>query len=216
MDLITVGIPSREIERVEKMGKIGKLAALAIVAVGLTFASQAAVADYVMDVVGSSTNGSGLSEDSLYPGDSFVADVVLGSDPASQFDSFGMWVTFDVLGLKYDDYTLGASAFNTRDANDFSDVITTSIGGDPYFSSVSRDGEVFVDGSLVALNLTIPNDPNLVGTVYTIGTEVDFFNDTWYDVVVASGGSLAVTVIPEPMTLALLGIGGVFAIRRRK
>ena len=210
---MTVGIPSREIERMEKMGKIGKLAALAIVAVGLAFASQAARADYVMDVV----NDVGASAAEALPGDSFVADVVVLRDPDGQerFDSFGMWVTFDVLGLEYDNYTLGPSAFNTHDSNDFSDAITATIGGDPYFLAVTRDTEVFTVGSLVALDLTVPSAA-APGTVYTIGTEIDFFNDGWNDVPLMSRGSFALTVVPEPMTLALLGIGGVFALRRRK
>ena len=121
------------------MGKTGKLAALAIVAVGLAFASQAARADYVMDVF----NDVGASAADALPGESFVADVELtGGD---QFDSFGMWMTFDVLGLKYDDYTLGPSAFETRDSNDFTELflepVTDAITGNPYFSAVTRDGE---------------------------------------------------------------------------
>ena len=47
-----------------------------------------------------------------------------------------------------------------------------------------------------------------LGDVYTI----DRWNTGW-DTILESG---TVTVIPEPMTIALLGLGGLFLLRRRK
>ena len=48
----------------------------------------------------------------------------------------------------------------------------------------------------------------LVEGTYTLGS--DFYNT------VGDNASLLVTVIPEPMTIALLGLGSLFLLRRRK
>ena len=54
-------------------------------------------------------------------------------------------------------------------------------------------------------NVTITG---LVEGTYTLGS--DFYNT------VGDNASLLVTVIPEPMTIALLGLGSLFLLRRRK
>lgn len=60
----------------------------------------------------------------------------------------------------------------------------------------------------VQFEITVAGLGNPLGTVYTI----DRWNSDWDTVL----ESVQVTVVPEPMTIALLGFGGLLMLRRRK
>ena len=84
---------------------------------------------------------------------------------------------------------------------------------------VGGDTQLWDEGTLVSLNLEIPGtylDEFPQGTLDIRILPVAFTAPDRAVVDVRIGDPLSIKVVPEPATLALLGLGGVFALRRRR
>jgi len=147
----------------------------------------------------------GLSAIDVAPGATVVVDLV------SDTDCTGI-VAFNVSG----DAALTLPSNGTF--NSFLDFVTSDALADLEAISTATSGSIAAGSSIFSFSFVAPT---VVGT-YNIDTGFDadwvsFFDaaavDQWANVV--DGDSLAVTVVPEPMTIALLGLGGLF-LRRRK
>ena len=107
------------------------------------------------------------------------------------------------------DYTVvgvsGCVATSNAGQDGFS-VPTTSYLG--YYHIQAADMSEPFDSVVAGVQFEISVYGANLGDVYTI----ERWNTAW-DTVLESG---TVTVIPEPMTIALLGLGGLFLLRRRK
>ncbi|MGA2071701.1 MAG: PEP-CTERM sorting domain-containing protein, partial [Sedimentisphaerales bacterium] len=87
---------------------------------------------------------------------------------------------------------------------------------------ISGNYEVTIVNDIRATDLGSPlfsfqlTAPNAVGVAHISLIENAFFNDNWEAISPDSMPTMTVTIsVPEPMTLGLLGLGGLF-LRRRK
>jgi len=97
--------------------------------------------------------------------------------------------------------------------------------GDLIIATGSVTPGVYATGLLYAYGYDIPSDA-VVGTtiVFTVGDLPDFGAASSIDYLVEgattqmsmAGMEFTATVIPEPMTIALLGLGSLFLLRRRR
>jgi hypothetical protein len=214
-------------ERAEKMRKFGWGGTLVVM--GLALAAAAVPADaggYVLSLNGPAT---------VDRGEQFHVDAVLSGPPI--IDS--MIMTIGVAGprsLIYNGYQLGGNVqFQTGGPDDFSrpkgatdtgllalnPLLTNDLypltpsRADAYFDATTRPGSTFNQGTIVSMTLTMPTDAVLNETFdFTVFHDtLGFEGATFFEPIV--GGPLRVMVVPEPVTLALLGLGGIFAARRR-
>jgi hypothetical protein len=185
--------------------------------------TTAANAGYMVSVV---ETGTGLQQAELLPGDSLSLDVLLDgvSDGSGQtHDSVDMVVDFSKAGLILDSYSWTEPPFVTGGLNDFSNpdnsALPMAISSLTLSGNTDQAGDVFGTGVLATLNLTIPGDwmptPDSVEVSVADGASLnDFTNFLFPNVSV--GSPFTLRIVPEPATLALLGIGGIAVLRRRR
>ena len=98
-------------------------------------------------------------------------------------------------------------------------------GGDLIIANGGVDPGIYATGILYGYSYDIPSDAALGSTItFTVGDipGMGYLSDIVYMVEGASaemsltGMEFTANVIPEPMTIALLGLGGLFLLRRRK
>jgi hypothetical protein len=108
------------------------------------------------------------------------------------------------------DYTVvGVSGcVATSKAGQDSFVVADPLGYLGYYHIQAADMSEPFDSVVAGVQFEISVYGANLGDVYTI----DRWNTAW-DTILESG---TVTVVPEPMTIALLGLGGLFLLRRRK
>jgi hypothetical protein len=107
-------------------------------------------------------------------------------------------------------YTLGDEApslsewFGTE-----ADMITYGYG---HLVPAGYTGDVYI------LGLGMPPEEYVPGTYLKVsGTAGDMAYACWFDPMTTTEGVIGeVELLPEPMTIALLGLGGLFLLRRRK
>jgi len=145
------------------------------------------------------------------PHDSFLLDVGIASSAGAP-------------NLVYLGYLLDLTAYQTGGADDFSvpkgavDTgrlpAATPAPVNVHLEAVTRSGQVFTTGTLATIDFVIPAGA-APGQVYTFQPLADTFANGLDIVPTTNGDTATITVVPEPATLLLLGIGGMAAARRR-
>ncbi len=184
------------------MGRLVKM--LAICAV-IGFAAQSAKAELVIQVQG--TGG----ENSLDVNAGDLVDlVIMASGPGSDtFASFAFDVIVGNGGLPVTQHALSADFNGGFDFSDRSD------GSNLHFEGATAIGAVANPGQLVSL--TVDTTGAAEGSSYTYDVRPDFVElDFFTSRDSVAGQTFTLNIVPEPMTLALLGVGGLVALRRRR
>jgi hypothetical protein len=207
-----------------------------VLVLGMVTASNATVIDLVTRGVGTLGN-KGTIDDPLEQSEWIYIDIVLNHNPYPEYPSydgynlFGMDLDLHVIGpgsLGYDTTKLGGPKLvwdNRFSVTGFSDIgqdgnIASINGGSLGENLVSGPGGiVLVSGLMFHCDGPDPVllDLTLAGTTkYSefSGGGVGPYPGDWINAVEGDLGDLVIYQ-PEPMTIALLGIGGLF-LRRRK
>jgi len=216
-----------------------KVLALMLV-LGMTSVASAGVIDVVLDGIGSMGHA-GTSSSPLVPGESIGIKIVLRNNPYPGFPSYdgyllsGMDVDLEISGPadlavvtnakgnpvlgKHPDFAL----FETPSTLIVDNAIEYIAAGAPMAGIPANFGEdedmiwnlyiVCTGGGPVVIDLTLHGT-----TQYAV--DYDYVNGgpysgTWLSATEGDLGDLIIHQIPEPMTIALLGLGGLFLRRRR-
>jgi hypothetical protein len=191
-------------------------------------------AGYVLSLSGPAT---------AMPGENIIVTATLVSDAEDQHVS-SIWdaVVDGPRPLVYNGYLLGGNVlYDTGSPDDFSvpkarpenistpevelgtflapvDIVPSLApqpGANAHLEAITRSGMTFGSGTLATLNLTVPAGAQL-GELFTITPVPDTFGTADFGTIdTTSGGPYRFTVVPEPVTLALLALGGLFSARRR-
>ncbi len=207
------------------MGTTGTWGTISVLCAAIALASSPAQADYVISVVDSAT---GLSSATVGPGQSISLDLLAISDNEDISNNFALPVHFDAPGLEYDSYELREAY-----ADPFPCDLGLPCGTDPFPPAVINDRIVWtaalgigiqhMSGPIVTFGLTVPADwfgrvpvPDSV-TIATGDHDpvLEGIFDGFSEVPSIPGEPFTLN-IPEPATLALLAIGGLAVVRRRK
>jgi len=186
-------------------------------------------AGYVLSITGP-------PEQNVQSGRQFQLSAVLTSDANDRHDSMIFDVRFSgPVDLVYRRYFLDPVAYQTGGADDFSvpewdpniDYYPTyticasrpcvSDYTQIHFEAVTRPGQTFGSGTLVTMSFKVPvGTPELWSEPYTVEVIPDTFARGFEVVETVSGGPFLFFVdVPEPGTLALLVLGGVWMARQR-
>jgi len=139
----------------------------------------------------------GVINGEILPGETGIVTVI--SDDTSN------WMAF----IGYDHTVVGVTGIvATSNAGSDSYVIPDPGGWVGYYEISAGDMSPPYDSEVAGVQFEISVYGAAVDDVYTIERW-----DAAFETVLESG---TVTVIPEPMTIALLGLGGLFLLRRRK
>ena len=215
------------------MRKFGWGGTLVLMGLAVDAVAVPANAGFVLSLSGPST---------VTPGQSFEvsANMTASNGAADMFDIFA--ATVAVSGprpLSYTGYVFNPAEIATGGAEDNSHPKGAAGTGNlgpvdstnglyavtPAIADVQLEGltlsnpdgssNPFVgSGNFATLRLQMPSGAQ-PGEVYNLTPGVEFFNLGFDEVSVQPGSGLRVSVVPEPATLLLLGLGGLAIVRRR-
>ncbi|MEI8197040.1 MAG: PEP-CTERM sorting domain-containing protein [Phycisphaerae bacterium] len=189
-----------------------------------------AYADYTLAPVTGATHDISAT---VKQGDSFNLDLLLSSNASNTHFASVFAVQFSKQGLQYNSHTWGAP-YTTGGADDRSKpasnllplLITPStyVAGsgdtgatDLYFENFLSDPLVFGTGTVLSMNFTVPsNFPTGLMTITAVPDSVDAFDNGAAIPTTGASFTLNVTAAPEPASIALLGLGAMALLRRRR
>lgn len=194
---------------------MGKVVKTLMVCAVIGFAARAANAELVVSIQGAN----GENKLAANPGD--VVEVFLNATgpAADTYNQFGIdiFISSGLTVLSYDfvdqspnpnPFVVGANDFTTISDTLILVEVARAVNGSPDFITPPGNIMVFsfdttgtVDGDSFTFDVDAPN------------AFFDFGRDS-RDIV--AGQTFTLNIVPEPMTLALLGIGGLVALRRRR
>jgi len=204
----------------------------------LGWGGSAVLSMFIVGAMGVSANAgyvlslSGPSQ--AAPGETIFVLANLASNAEDTHDSMNWDAVFaGPRSLLYNGYSLASNVqYQVGSPDDFSvpkgaldtGVVTPSVpvilstapqpGVNLHIEAITRSGMTFGSGLIAAMSLTVPADAQLLEE-FSITPVPDTFANGFDTIDTASGGAYRFVVVPEPMTLALLGLGGLFAARRR-
>lgn len=198
---------------------------LLVVGLALATMSSAANASFLVEV--RDTDGDPTTQN-VPQGGSVQLLVNLSEDPAT-FDTFKIFLTQSIAGLILDDYDFspdilpkifvakGPSDSSGPKAGVINDGFAELTGYDPFQAEVSSGfkGPQAAAGTLIVLNLTVPGDFP-VGPVHINTNSIFINNGFFFPNNGVAGTDYVLNVTPEPVTLALLGVGGLVGVMRRR
>ena len=222
------------------MGRSARVSRLAVVMCALAIPVRSADGSLALSIV---DRASGLDHATVFPGDTIFLDVLVDGLASDSFTFAKFDVNFSDPGLSYQSYAFNspllAPAGGGDDASvpgldDLPATITAALFHpffdpgliDVRFNILTGEGPggalVFnpsTDHLLVTLELLVPLDflDSSVGAkTMTISPEPVRFHREPLGEFFDESLSFELSVTPEPGTLGLLGVGGVFAVIRRR
>ncbi len=167
--------------------------------------TQSVSADLVVSVQGPN----GESELSIEPGDPLELIVVTEGPPDIYFGSFALDVLVSSGGLPVMDYSFGSDFDGGFDFSDVSDPSSLRI------EAAMATGRFSEPGDLVSISFDTTQV--VIGDHLTFDIRIDRFDlDHCFLHCPVSGPPFTLNIVPEPMTVMLLGVGGMAALRRRR
>jgi hypothetical protein len=174
-------------------------------AIGL--AAQVANAELVVSVQGPG----GESSLNVNPGD--IVDLVVNVSGPDPYDNFFFDVDISP------SLAIVSYSFPQRDGTNVRNIFVAGSPDDfsapPTFeSAASVAGDRGGAGTLIAFQVDTAGTSD--GDSFTFDIIPDLFGLGIQDVANVAGQTFTLNIVPEPMTLALLGVGGLVALRRRR
>ncbi len=179
----------------------------------LAISSMATAASVDLQIIAGPTPGDYEGIPSYNPSDTITIALVSSGMGTEPWEVIGLMVVGDMTTTGGG--TASGVGFNAEwDATQYNIVNSATLLIEDIQGSVSGASNGIGNGDLFWFDFHVPELP--YSTIITIDATGQTWKDLWNDpLTMTYGGALEIHVVPEPITIALLGLGGLF-LRRRK